>query len=225
MSAKHRNNKKSTRNGRRSSQYNDSVPHSRTVIPRSLFAAELDVKIPIFETFFSTSAGVAFAAFTYKVNTLNETTWSYVGLSAFSGIYKRYRVIAFDIKVHMGNNAAFNVGVTSLITNSATAAASYTDALQFAANPGGMFSLLGANTGDKTVTTHHHRNKVSAFEGTQEVETADGFAAATTPVDPAQLLYLQIAFSSGGNGGVTTFNMTGRIFGHLVVRYFDAINQ
>jgi len=199
--------------------------HSRTRVPRVLYASEFDVQIPFHDETGSALTATFFGA-AYKINSLAEAGFTYLGLSNFNAIYKRYRVIAVDCSVTTHSaHATITQMVSSLITNSATAPASSAIVINNGLNPGGRLTVLGLGAGGHDICVQRHRFKVQSFEGSVEVETADTFAAATSAVaDPANLLYLQVG-ATDIFGTSITFSIRMLIHGTMWVRYFDAVQQ
>lgn len=202
-----------------------STQHTQTRVPRTLFSAELEVAIPINARGGST-ATTTITALTLKLNSLADANWVYSGLANFNSIYKRYRVLGFDIRVQFSSrHSTLGFICSGLPTNSATAAAAVANVLANGVNPGGKLAMLSTISGGSDLREMRFRSKIAAFEGTQEVETSSDFAAATSAVaDPTQLLYLQLA-AAEFNGTSTTFALNILATGSMWVRYFDAVQQ
>lgn len=210
---------------RRFGQGNLQVGHTRTSVPRLLFAAEQDVQIPVYLADLISATATQYGV-AYKINTLADASVKYTGLSNFNAIYKRYRVLGYNLRISWQNRSAtVPTAVSSLVTNSSTAPATSAIVFSNGVNPGGELTQLSINTAGHDQVYHHKKGSVAAFEGSVEVETSDSFAAATSAVaDPASLLYLQLGLSAI-SGTSVTFSIGLLITGHLNVRYFDAIQQ
>lgn len=216
--------KKSLRAGR---QKRDAlaVAHTRTHVPRPLFASELDVWIPFWRASGSSGSSTFYGVAT-KLNTLADANVTYIGLANFNAIYKRYRVIRARFKATTtSKHTTLNLVATTLVTNSATAVASYAIVMANGINPGGKMNMLSLATGGSDKCDHDYNIEIAAFEGTREVETSSDFAAATNAVaDPAQLLYVQTGVSEVF-GATTTLSHSVLLKGQLLVRYFDPVQQ
>lgn len=218
-------NSKKRNNGRRKRRpnkqsYSALTRHSVVRIPQRVRAAEEDVMIPITFQFSFAAAASTVDTKSMKINTLiASASEARTGLSNYSSLFSRYRVVAFGLTVQVASTHSTVTTVFGIaVTNTSAVPASSAEGFAYGSGPGGQLKLASTIAGGSDLVKFKVNSKVCGYEGTPEVETDDSYAAATTPADPANLLYLHLFAMLSSSG---TFAARGIVVGHLWVRYFE----